>query len=151
MKITGIATSASSEERSRTINRRSFVAAVGRRAEGRGPVVASAQTAPASSQPAIPARRASATTSSMVPTTAAASTTSAAAACPGLPCTSAASGALITIAGENLKTGASAAARSPRAAGARITQVPSIQSVASDSAATRRSAVQMIRRRPPGT
>ena len=83
MKISGIAISASSWERSRTIRRRSLVAAVGKRDVSPGARAASAQTAPASSQPAIPARRATVTASQIVPATAMTSDSSIAAACPG--------------------------------------------------------------------
>ena len=149
MKITGIAISASSCDRSRTIRRRSLVAAVGRRARAAARGDASAQTAPASSQPAIPARRATAMASQIVARDRDGQRQQQPGCLPGSPPASAASGALTSMPGENSEHGPVARTSVASAAGVRITQVPSIQTVASDSAATSRSPVHIIRRRGP--
>lgn len=121
MKIPGSAINASSCDRSRTMRRRSLVAAVGSRACAGGTGVVSAQTAPASSHPAMPARRANTITISSVAPTDAASAISPTTARNGSPRASAASGAPASVAGDSDTIDATAATPVASAWGARIT------------------------------
>ena len=146
-KIAGIAISASNCGRSRAIRRRSLVAAVGGRAPAGGDTATSAHTAPASSQPCMPARRATAAASSIAHAATTASAASASTAAAGSPRASPASGAASNAAGDTSTAGASAARCPASAAGARSTQLASIHNDASDSAATSRSPVHNPRRR----